>query len=77
MDYSQLGKTANLLHRKWNQVVSVPIEHEDKISSVSISSNPHQIEPPTTDPYIDLFDVDRIKAVVDQKLEQAMFEKVN
>jgi hypothetical protein len=34
------------------------------------------MESSLSDPYIDLFDSDRIKAIVDQKLEQAMFEKV-
>jgi hypothetical protein len=39
-------------------------------------SNPRQIDSNFSDPYIDIFDSDRIKAIVDQKLEQAMFEKV-
>lgn len=75
IDYSQLGKTANALHKKWNQVVSNPIENESD-DKPSFFNNSKPIDSSSLDPYSDIFYSNRIKAIVDQKLEQAMFEKV-
>ena len=52
------------------------MEHESQTPPVSLLSNPQHLKTSLLDPSSDLFDPDRIKAIVDQKLEQAMFEKV-
>jgi hypothetical protein len=52
------------------------MEHEGNNDPLLSGRDFKTMEPSLSDPYIDLFDSDRVKAIVDQKLEQAMFEKV-
>ena len=73
LDYTQLGRKANALHKKWNHVVSNGLDFQDETSG---DQNLKKLNVMDTDYYREIMDSDRIKAIIDQKLEQAMFEKV-